>query len=212
MQSIILLTNENKQIDEFIKKNFSKEDIIISVFPEKTEYSINQIRSIQKEVKYFNPKKRIYVFYDFDQSSLEAQNAFLKLLEEPPENVIFILITENIYWLIPTIASRAKIINLKNNNQKTAIVDEKIESMMNAIKKGNLTLVDVENKEETKKIIMSIVLFFKKQLSNEPKGYLILKEAIRYLSLLENNNLNPQTTLDNLLIFIDKCYNEIRNG
>jgi len=143
---------------------------------------------------------------------LEAQNAFLKLLEEPPENVIFILITENIYWLIPTIASRAKIINLKNNNQKTAIVDEKIESMMNAIKKGNLTLVDVENKEETKKIIMSIVLFFKKQLSNEPKGYLILKEAIRYLSLLENNNLNPQTTLDNLLIFIDKCYNEIRNG
>jgi len=62
MQSIILLTNENKQIDEFIKKNFSKEDIIISVFPEKTEYSINQIRSIQKEVKYFNPKKEFMFF------------------------------------------------------------------------------------------------------------------------------------------------------
>jgi len=215
MQSIILLTDQNEEVDNFIKKNFSNKDIIISVFPEKTEYSINQIRLIQKEVKYFNHKKRIYVFFNFHLSSSEAQNAFLKLLEEPPSNVIFILTTSNIYSLLPTIVSRTKIINLKKTNKNAENnFDKNIGKIIEKIKKGQLNLIKVNDKDSAKNITLSLINFFKTRLfiAADLKAYIILKELIKKFSLLNNNNLNPQLTVDNLLIFIYKCYNENKNG
>jgi hypothetical protein len=62
MQSTILLVSEKKDIEEFLRKNFSKDDIITFLSPEKNEYSIDQIRSLQQEVKYFNPKKKNLCF------------------------------------------------------------------------------------------------------------------------------------------------------
>ena len=206
MQSIILLTDEDKQIDKFIKKNFSKEDIIVAFYPEKNEYSIDQIRSLQKEVKYFNPKKRIYVLYDFDRSSLEAQNAFLKLLEEPPLNINFILVSKNLYRLLPTIISRAKVVDYENKIRK--IEDQKINEIISKIKNGQLCFIDVSDRQEAKNLLMAIIYYFKEEMEKNLKIYPILKETVKNLAFLENNNLNPQNTLDNLLIFIYKCYNE----
>jgi len=208
MQSTILLVSEKKDIEEFLKKNFSKEDIIVSLSPEKNEYSINQIRSLQQEVKYFNPKKRIYVFYEFERSSLESQNAFLKLLEEPPSNVYFILVCQNLYRLLPTVVSRAKVIDLKNKAEEKE--NEKIEKVIEKIKKGELFFVDVTDRNEAKELILFLIYYFKKELKRDLKVYQILKEAVKNLFLLENNYLNPQLTFDNLLIFIYKCYNEIK--
>jgi len=210
MQPIILVTNEEKQLSKFLEKNFSKEYIIVSLFPEKTEYSINQIRFIQKEVKYFNPKKRAYIFFEFHRSSKEAQNAFLKLLEEPPINVIFIMVTASLYFLLPTIISRAKIINLRT--EQKANIDKNIKKTIEKIKKGYLRFIRVDDRNKAKDIILSIIYFFKNRLLEDTKSYLILKQLLKNLSLLEKNNLNPQITLDNLLIFIYKCYNENNNG
>ena len=207
MQSIVILADKKQKVDEFLKKNFSKEDFIIFIYPEKNEYSINQIRMIQKEVKYLNNKKRIYVFYQFEYSSLESQNALLKILEEPPLNVYFILVCQNIHRLIPTIISRTKIINLTNKLEEKE--NEKIYKIIERIKKGNF-FIDVLNREEAKEIIIFIIYYFKKELKNDLKVYSILKEAIKTLFLLENNYLNPQLVLDNLLIFINNYYNEIK--
>jgi len=208
MQSIILLTNKKKDIEEFLKKNFSKDDIFVFLSPEKNEYSINQIRSLQQEVKYFNPKKRVYVFYEFDRSSLESQNAFLKLLEEPPLNVYFILTCQNLYQLLPTIISRTKVIDCKKKEEDKK--NEKIEKMIEKIKKGELFFVEVVDRNEVKELTLFLIYYFKKEIKSDLKVYRILKEAIKNLFLLENNYLNAQLTFDNLLIFIYKCYNEIK--
>jgi len=208
MQSIVILTDKKERVDDFIKKNFSKEDFIIYINPEKNEYSINQIRNIKKEIKYLNNKKRIYVFYEFERSSLESQNALLKILEEPPLNVYFILVCKNIYQIIPTIISRTKVVNLKNQFKEKE--NEKIYQIIQRIKKGKIFFVDVVDREEAKEMIMSIIYYFKKELNNNLKIYAILKEAIKSFFLLEKNYLNPQLTIDNLIIFINKYYNEIK--
>jgi hypothetical protein len=49
--------------------------------------------------------------------SLEAQNALLKLLEEPPANVYFLLAAHSTAPLLPTIMSRVQILQLKNIEQ-----------------------------------------------------------------------------------------------
>ena len=208
MQSIIILTNEKKEVEKFLKKNFSKEDIIVYLSPEKNEYSINQIRCLQEEVKYFNPKNRVYVFYDFERSSLESQNAFLKLLEEPPLNVYFLLVCQNLYQLLPTISSRAKVINLKKNEENKE--NEKIEKLIEMIKRGQLFFIDITDRNQAREMILFLIYYFKKELRYNLRVYPILKEAIKNLFLLEHNYVNPQLTFDHLLIFIYKCYNEIK--
>ena len=48
-----------------------------------------------------------------------AANAFLKTLEEPPENTHFILLTNNLHTVLPTIRSRSQLINLTSTPNAT---------------------------------------------------------------------------------------------
>lgn len=51
---------------------------------------------------------RICIIEDADQMNIATSNAFLKTLEEPPEDTIIILVTNNLSQLLPTIVSRCQ--------------------------------------------------------------------------------------------------------
>ncbi|MDZ7860455.1 MAG: AAA family ATPase [Candidatus Krumholzibacteriota bacterium] len=62
---------------------------------------------IEKASKHpFEGKKTLVIIYEAHLATIEAQNAFLKLLEEPPKSVVIILVTEFPDKLLPTITSR----------------------------------------------------------------------------------------------------------
>lgn len=54
---------------------------------------------------------RVVVIDDADTMNRNAQNAMLKILEEPPKNAILILITHRLGAMIPTIRSRCRVLN-----------------------------------------------------------------------------------------------------
>lgn len=56
---------------------------------------------------------RIVLIEDADTMNNAAQNAILKILEEPPKKVLIILVTHRIGKLIPTIRSRSRLIQFK---------------------------------------------------------------------------------------------------
>ncbi len=56
---------------------------------------------------------RVVLIDDADTMNRNAQNALLKILEEPPKNTVLILITHRLGALIPTIRSRTRLINIK---------------------------------------------------------------------------------------------------
>ena len=58
---------------------------------------------------------KIGVIQDCDTMNENAQNAFLKTLEEPPRNCLFILTTGHPASLLPTIRSRCQILSLTDN-------------------------------------------------------------------------------------------------
>lgn len=71
---------------------------------------IDDIRKIRED-SYILPneaKSKVYIINDADQMSVQAQNAFLKVLEEPPENVIFILVCKSSLTILDTIKSRCQ--------------------------------------------------------------------------------------------------------
>jgi len=80
--------------------------------PEKKEFTINLIREIKDSI-YIAPnelEKRVYILEDVETMNANAQNAFLKILEEPPSYVVFLLVCSNTESLLETIKSRAPIL------------------------------------------------------------------------------------------------------
>ena len=56
---------------------------------------------------------RVVIIDDADTMNRNAQNALLKILEEPPENTVLILVTHRLGALIPTIRSRTQLIQFQ---------------------------------------------------------------------------------------------------
>ena len=70
--------------------------------------SVDNVREITSEI-YLQPfhfSKKIYLIKDADKMTVQAQNALLKVFEEPPSYAILILVTSNVSLLLPTILSR----------------------------------------------------------------------------------------------------------
>lgn len=86
------------------------------LYPEKREITIGQIRDTIHFLKYrpLEAEYKIIFIKEADKINLEAGNALLKSLEEPPPYVIFILISENFSKLLPTIVSRSQIVRFRS--------------------------------------------------------------------------------------------------
>lgn len=74
-------------------------------------------------------KKRIYIIKDCDKMRPEAANSMLKFLEEPDNNIIAILMTNNMNNVLSTIISRCKIIKLHNESNDDVTIDEELEKL-----------------------------------------------------------------------------------
>jgi DNA polymerase III subunit gamma/tau len=89
---------------------------------------VDQVRDLIEKVKYAPIKGRykVYIIDEVHMMSTGAFNALLKTLEEPPENVIFILCTTEPYKVLPTIVSRCQRFDfskLSDEEMKTKLVE-----------------------------------------------------------------------------------------
>jgi DNA polymerase-3 subunit delta' len=80
------------------------------LYDEQGTISIDMVRLLRKEasLRPYQEGKRIFVVLDANRMKEEAQNAFLKLLEEPPDDTMIILTTSRADALSPTILSRCQ--------------------------------------------------------------------------------------------------------
>jgi len=85
------------------------------VVPAGAQIKIDQVRELQHELALsaLEARARVAIFEDFDRATTEAMNALLKTLEEPPSNVVLILIAPEADVLLPTIVSRCQLIVLR---------------------------------------------------------------------------------------------------
>jgi DNA polymerase-3 subunit delta' len=81
----------------------------------KREISIDQVRALQHEVnlKPYEGRWKVAIIAGAEELSLEAANALLKTLEEPPPQVVLILTATSSEALLPTIVSRCQLITLR---------------------------------------------------------------------------------------------------
>ena len=96
-----------KKIDAGVHPDF------LPILPEGGQIRIEEIRAIDDvlSLKAFEGRKKIVIVDDADTMNPYAANAFLKTLEEPPEDSLIILISSNPDRLPDTIRSRCSRVN-----------------------------------------------------------------------------------------------------
>ena len=98
--------DDNKYIDLFI------------VEPDGNNIKKNQMIDLMTEFndKSFLNNKRIYIIKECDKLNASSANTILKFLEEPNDNIIGILLTDNRYRVIDTVLSRCQIYSFDSND------------------------------------------------------------------------------------------------
>lgn len=80
------------------------------ITPDGQNIKIDQIRGLQKEFAYsgMESSKKVYIIEHADKMTVQAANSLLKFLEEPGNDTIALLLTEQVHRLLDTIRSRAQ--------------------------------------------------------------------------------------------------------
>jgi len=168
------------------------------IAPEDYEnFLITQAKDALKEA-YISVASTKYIILCAARFSIDAQNALLKVLEEPPKNIIFIILTNSKTTILPTIFSRLQ--------TQYLIKKEQLEPCSLDI--SNLTLDMVysfikENqrisKLDLKKLIESMMINVKNDNIKLNKNQL---EAFSRAIQLCDLNSRPNTILTTLLLNI----------
>lgn len=91
-------------------------DIIMVNHEKPGTISIDEIREQvihDVAIKPYSSPHKVYIIPDAEMMTVQAQNALLKTIEEPPEYAVIMLLTSNADALLPTIQSRCVTINTK---------------------------------------------------------------------------------------------------
>ena len=91
-------------------------DIVFITHEKPNTISVDDIRSqINGDIaiKPYSGPKKIYIMYEVEKMTVQAQNALLKTLEDQPEYAVILILTTNVNSLLPTILSRCVLLNMK---------------------------------------------------------------------------------------------------
>jgi replication-associated recombination protein RarA len=93
-----------------------KHAYVTVVAPEKGSISIDQVRELQKQLKLKVPGtdtiRRVIIIEQAQTMTVEAQNALLKSLEEPPSDTVIVMTATDSKLLLPTIESRVQQVSI----------------------------------------------------------------------------------------------------
>ena len=189
-----------RKFENKIKKSICA-DVIFIGSQNKKSIGINEVRKIKNDsiIKPVECNFKIYIFKNAQNLTEQAQNALLKIFEEPPKHVIFLLLCNNSKNFIPTVISRARIVKLNkiNDENSNEDVDNFIDFLVKNDKIYALSILSkYESDREKLKLFLNscknkILLKIKKQFSNTAKINLCNKinKIINFIDINMNKNL-----------------------
>lgn len=193
----ILVVNDIDEALASLLPLYSKHQIRIIRNEEKDEFLLAQANLAVKEA-YISSNEKKYLFLCGKTFRTEAQNSLLKVLEEPPTNIVFILITNSKSSILPTIFSR-----LPHKFFKKSFVRKNFEMDIVRIDLKEVYSFLKENqrisKNEAKNIVESIMFKVNSQNIKLTQNELdLFSKSIKLLEL----NSRPINVLTTLLLML----------
>lgn len=175
---------------------------IVSLVPDGQNIGVNQIRNFlsQLRIKPINRSGKIGLILEAEKLTIEAQNALLKTLEEPPSHCVIFLTVPNKKDLLPTIISRCLVIDLGNKlikieegsvvNISTLSVGEKF-ALAQKVGANRTQALDWLNNE--------LITLHQNLLSGQKVGETPFKKISLARKIIQANG-NIRLTLENLFL------------
>ena len=214
MQSFLIIARDKNKASDYISDFLNKEkvnsfDISREIYEKAV--GIEDVRNIQKKIllKPFKGLTKAVIIQTYESITSEAQNALLKILEEPPINTIIIISVPQKELILPTIISRCKIIVLKEeksdlSNAELAEFDKILDILLNGKVGGRLKIAqDLSKDKETAIWLEKIAVFVRNKLienHENPKYLNLLKELQKTYKSVKSTNVNPRIALENLFL------------
>lgn len=216
MQSFIIIHQDKAKREKHLTKILVHEQIssfdVQRVIGD-TSIGIEEIRHMQKTV-FLTPVKSVkkaIVIEDAQTLTIEAQNALLKILEEPPIHALFFLSATSTDPLLPTILSRCSSIHLEENPLK--LTSEEIQSLetdialllSDSVTKRLLLAEKIAREKDTITtwLNQAIVYLRTKMLTDLPTNshlVLILNKLQEAYRLITTTNTNPRMVLEHTFL------------
>ena len=152
----LITDNYDSKICNLIESNIYPELKIIN--PINNIIKKEQLKELQQSflVKPTLGKKMVYIINGADNLHVSAANTILKFLEEPSEDIVAILLTDNLPKVLPTIKSRCQNLIFKNKNEN----DDK--NLDNLFEEYKIRINNDENaQDEFNNLIDNIINFIK---------------------------------------------------
>lgn len=199
-----------------INNNIHPDINTICLYTDENSIKIDKIRLLKQDV-YIKPnesKYKIYIIKSSDYLTHQAQNAFIKILEEPPEYVKFILICESANNLLETIRSRCEFFTNYTNQEdiNTEILDISNNIFEFSIKNNKFEILKIiaqipNNRIYFKKILENLLIKFinifkSKETSVNYNKYLTIIDEIQYILKIIDKNVNLNLLTNYLLIIL----------
>ena len=186
-------------------------------------FSVDAIREIRDDA-FIIPNesdKKIYVLKNGQNMNEQSQNAILKILEEPPSYVFFIIVTTSKSTMLETVLSRVQVFSLLSDEEK--ITDKEmtiVKNMVSAIININeidlmeQTAVFVKNNQLARTILSLLTEVFRDALvikSGFSREFRFSRESETLSNGLTSKSLmNLITVCDDLINSIDRnCNNNL---
>lgn len=216
MQSVIILSKDKgkiqKELDKIILGNKIYKFDVEKIQTEKT-VGIETIRNLQKKIflKPFKGDKKIVILESFLGITIEAQNAFLKILEEPPLSTTIVISSNSLDFFLPTILSRCTVINLdKSEKLKDETYEENLQ-VLKELKKGSTSYAlkisqdNGKGREEALFLLEGLIITADQLLKNNDDFSLgeiknILKSIQKTHTIIKTTNVAPRFALENLFL------------
>lgn len=200
--SIIITGDYQKALSKLLKELQSRPLINnpdIFTIDKSSGWGIDTVRLVNH---FFSQKpitqiKKICLIFEAQNLSTEAQNALLKILEEPPINGHLILLTSNYHQLLDTIISRSQLIvspPLYLDSSPAFTIPKNITQALNQATKINETLT----KETILNWIDSQIINFQHQLPQNPNSN-VLKILLK-ARLLHLSHVDPKAIIDYIFL------------
>lgn len=212
MVNLLLLSNNPEVINQYLH-NYCKEKQIepnqIYRFGFTEPPSVEEFRRILKLLTHRFDKPSLFVLDNFETYSELVQNTFLKSLEEHQRMVFFVLTAKTSASILPTILSRCIVKVLpfvrpeldQKSQQQLKQELAKIQTIGLAASVIKLGLKDKKNK-----VLLWLDQFLNygyQNLDKTKEPVLLanrLKKALYHRQLINNNNLDPETALDQVFL------------
>jgi DNA polymerase-3 subunit delta' len=99
--------------DQCIKIAAGEHVDVESIAPDGQFIKIQQMRDMAEKANYrpYDGRRRVYIIDEGDRLNTAAANSILKVLEEPPETTLLVIVTAKPYALLQTIRSRCQMLS-----------------------------------------------------------------------------------------------------